>query len=54
MAHSDAKDRKDLAAFGTDDDDLIPLLLHLPKPTFFTHDVDFWRQSLWHPGYCLA
>ena len=45
---------KELAASGTDDADLIPLLLRQPSPTFFTHDVDFWRQSLWHPAYCLA
>ena len=45
---------KDLAAFGTDDADLIPLLLRQPQPTFFTHDEDFWRQSLWHPAYCLV
>lgn len=45
---------RELAASGTDDADLIPLLLRHSKPTFFTHDVDFWRQSLWHPGYCLA
>ncbi len=45
---------KEVAAFGTDDADLIPLLLSLPKPTFFTHDEDFWRQSLWHPAYCLV
>ena len=45
---------KEVAAFGTDDADLIPLLLRLPKPTFFTHDEDFWRQSLWHPAYSLV
>lgn len=45
---------KEVARFWTDDSDLIPLLLRLPKPTFFTHDEDFWRQSLWPPAYCLA
>ena len=45
---------REVAKFGTDDCDIIPLLLRLPKPTFFTHDEDFWRQSLWHPAYCLA
>lgn len=44
----------DLADFGTDDADLIPLLLRQPSPTFFTHDEDFWRQSLQHPRYCLV
>jgi hypothetical protein len=33
---------------------LIPLLLRHSSPTFFTHDEDFWRQSLIHPGYCLV
>jgi hypothetical protein len=45
---------KDFAAFGADDADLIPLLLRQPSPTFFTHDEDFWRQSLLHPSYCLV
>ncbi len=45
---------KEISAFGTDDGDLIPLILRQPSPTFFTHDVDFWHQPLWHPGYCLA
>ncbi len=45
---------KDFAAAGTSDADLIPLLLRQPAPTFFTHDEDFWRQSLWHSGYCLV
>lgn len=43
-----------LAASGTDDADLIPLLLTLPRPTFCTHDQDFWEQPLQHPDYCLA
>lgn len=44
----------DVAACGTDDADLIPLLLTLPRPTFLTHDQDFWDQSLQHADYCLA
>ena len=44
----------ELAARGTDDDDLIPILHSLPEPTFFTHDRDFWRQSLVHPAYCIV
>ena len=43
-----------LAATGTDDTDLIPILLRLPRPVFFTHDQDFWDQSPQHPAYCLA
>ena len=44
----------ELAANGTDDADLIPVLLALPRPTFFTHDKDFWDQSLLHRDYCLV
>jgi hypothetical protein len=44
----------DVAAFGTADADLIPVLRRQPSPTFFTHDEDFWKQSLQHPEYCLV
>lgn len=44
----------ELATKGTDDADLIPVLLTLPRPTFFTYDQDFWDQSLQHPDYCLV
>lgn len=44
----------DLAEFGINDADLIPLLLRQRSPTFFTRDEDFWRQSLQHPRYCLV
>ena len=43
-----------IAAKGTDDADLIPILLALPRPVFFTYDQDFWDQSRQHPAYCLA
>lgn len=43
-----------LAAFGTDDADLIPVLHRLPSPTFFTHDSDFLRRDWWHAGYALV
>ena len=32
---------RDLALKGTDDADIIPLLLKQNQPTFFTHDKDF-------------
>ena len=44
----------ELAAKGTDDADLIPILHSLAEPTFFTHDRDFWCQSLVHPAYCIV
>lgn len=41
----------DLAAKGTSDANIIPLLLRLKQPTFFTHDADFWDVRLCHAGY---
>ena len=43
-----------LADYGTDDADLIPILHRLARPTFFTHDRDFWTPRLCHPAYCLV
>lgn len=39
---------------GTDDAGLIPVLLALPRPIFFTHDKDFWDQSRQHAAYCFV
>jgi hypothetical protein len=44
----------DLAARGTDDENLIPLLHRLPQPTFFTLDQDFYRSYWVHTAYCLV
>jgi hypothetical protein len=44
----------DLAIKGTGDADIVPLLLKLKQPTFFTQDKDFWKLNLRHEGYCLA
>lgn len=35
------------------DDELIPFLLGLRRPTFFTLDLDFYRRNLCHARYCL-
>ncbi|HTA30158.1 MAG TPA: hypothetical protein VK731_06720 [Candidatus Cybelea sp.] len=43
-----------LATQGTLDENLIPLLLRLPQPTFFTHDRDFFRVSLCHARYAVV
>lgn len=43
-----------LADYGTDDADLISILHRLARPTFFTHDADFWTPRLRHPAYCLV
>ena len=44
----------DLSAKGTSDANIIPLLLRLKHPAFFTQDADFWDVRLCHSGYCLA
>ena len=35
----------ELARQGAQDRELVPLLLQLKQPTFFTRDFDFYRQS---------
>lgn len=44
----------ELGHAGTQDPQIIPLLLQLKKPTFFTRDFDFFRPQLRHPRYCLV
>lgn len=39
---------------GMDDEQIIPLLLRLQRPTFFTQDRDFDKPSLCHPRYALV
>ena len=34
-------------------DEIIPLLHRLRRPTFFTHDLGFFDNSLCHKGYAL-
>ncbi|WP_420641029.1 hypothetical protein [Candidatus Leptofilum sp.] len=38
---------------GLKDDEIIPLLHQLNKPTFFTLDDDFFKRQLCHAQYCL-
>ncbi len=38
----------DIAAWGTDDENLIPVFHRLPQPTFFSLDRDFYRPELLH------
>ncbi len=44
----------DVASFGTDDENLIPILHRLPQPTFFSLDRDFYRPDRAHTGYALV
>jgi hypothetical protein len=39
---------------GMKDDEIIPFLLSLHRPTFFTLDLDFYKRSLCHARYCLV
>lgn len=39
---------------GIQDDEIIPLLLGLRRPTFFTLDDDFYSRRLCHLRYCLV
>jgi len=36
------------------DDAIIPFLLRLRRPSFFTRDDDFYERKLCHPQYCLV
>ena len=44
----------DVGRKGIQDEEIIPLLLQLRRPTFFTLDSDFYDRNLCHLGYCLV
>jgi hypothetical protein len=44
----------DIARKGMKDDEIIPLLHQLDRPTFFTLDGDFYDRRWCHEGYCLV
>ena len=39
---------------GMKDDEIIPLLMQLHRPTFFTLDTGFFHSQLCHSRYCLV
>ena len=39
---------------GMKDEEIIPLLHQLRRPSFFTHDLDFYDHRLCHAGYCVV
>jgi len=39
---------------GMQDEEIIPFLLRLRRPTFFTRDLGFYQRSLCHRQYCLV
>jgi hypothetical protein len=45
---------QDLGRKGMKDDEIIPLLHQMDRPTFFTLDGDFYDRRLCHEGYCLV
>jgi hypothetical protein len=45
---------EDLGRAGMADDEIIPLLQSLTRPTFFTRDRDFLQPWLCHPSYCIV
>lgn len=44
----------DIGCKGIKDNDIIPLLLKLQSPTFFTRDLGFYDKKLCHKKYCLV
>ena len=44
----------DVASRGADDADLLPVLHHLARPTFFSLDHDFYRPDWAHARYSLV
>jgi len=45
---------KEISRAGTHDDNLLPLLHRLKRPTLFTQDEGWFKRGLCHPAYCLA
>ncbi|HRJ42508.1 MAG: hypothetical protein KJZ86_20815 [Caldilineaceae bacterium] len=45
---------QDLSRKGIQDDEIIPFLLTLQRPTFFTRDLGFFGRGLCHRSYCLV
>lgn len=44
----------DLAIKSISDENILPVLLKLKKPTLLTRDRHFWKPSLCQDAYCLA
>jgi hypothetical protein len=44
----------DIRKQGLPDDAIIPFLLQLRRPTFFTRDFGFYNRNLCHARYCLV
>jgi hypothetical protein len=44
----------DVGAWAALDENLLPALHRLPRPTFFSLDSDFYRADWTHSGYALV
>src|SRR4051794_3199982 len=44
----------DIGRLGMADDEIISLLHQLPRSTFFSLDLDFYKRYLCHARYCLV
>ena len=45
---------RDLGRSGMTDEEIIPLLHQLRRPTVFSSDADYYRRRLCHANYCLV
>ena len=45
---------EDISRKGIQDDQIIPMLHELNRPTFFSRDLGFYRPKLCHVRYCLV
>ncbi len=45
---------RDLGYQGIDDDNIVPLLIQLKKPTLLTRDRDFFGREFVHARYAIA
>jgi hypothetical protein len=44
----------DISHKGIKDQEIVPLLHRLRRPTLFSHDTRFFNRRLCHPSYCLV
>ena len=44
----------ELGRKGMSDDEILPFLLTLSRPTFFTRDLGFWSADFCHNGRCIV
>ena len=45
---------KEISRAGIEDEEVLPLLHRLKRPTLFTQDEDFFKRRFCHRAYCLV